>query len=796
MRLACDDLRSRGLYIASKWIAEQLYGIISEEHETVDCEEAGDEKSMDGESNDSEADNEADEGIPTAVNETVNSRERDLIMLGQSLILHGEFLRCAQMLRKQEPGSILYPNASKMKVKSTQGIFLATYSLYMAGEKLKQQQLVEKEGQANREAQAATQNNALPGATRKKSEPVKPQSKNPFLIDIFRDLWPIYQRNENNNASGDKLANSDAFLLYMLSIVVRDLQGQQGGVQACLQFVHAHNKMAKNQEQNKTTMPTAYDLLIRSVRIYPWNRSAWQDLENLCLASQIAPPTWEAVCPVGDQDADVREACHWVMYHHFLASFYLEQQNGDAAFQSVRTLDQWFPRCNVITTYKALAHYALRDYDSAQEAFEVARAVDPHCLAHVDTYSNILYVKEKRAELSHLAHVVSKIDKFSAEACCVVGNYYSLKGKHERAITYFQRALRANPRFLPAWTLMGHECVELRNTAAAVQCYRNAVDLSPSDYRAWYGLGQTYEMLHLHQYALYYYKKSASFKPKDARMWSAVGSQYARLGAKQDAMLAFERAMNCGDSEGVATRELARLYRDEGRMEAAAKCYIEYLRGSGEHRLISAALDVLDAQEVSAETPLSLESSVTGKFAESSRKRSPANHSFINMESTRATDNDPLAISMAAAYTVGGTANGMTPLDPERVEGALFLANYYRSCGKLACAEAFCALLVDFVGPEGDEARALIRDIRSIAVTQMQNRGHKQRSSDLPIPPSTSARTHPLNVPSMPTPSTFAHRSLGQQLHSSPHPRYAQSPGTPFDDSGMAGHLSMSSEDD
>ena len=46
---------------------------------------------------------------------------------------------------------------------------------------------------------------------------------------------------------------------------------------------------------------------------------------------------------------------------------------------------------------------------------------------------------------------------------------------------------------------MGHECVELRNTAAAVQCYRNAVDLSPSDYRAWYGLGQTYEMLHLYQ---------------------------------------------------------------------------------------------------------------------------------------------------------------------------------------------------------------------------------------------------------------------------------------------------------
>jgi hypothetical protein len=80
---------------------------------------------------------------------------------------------------------------------------------------------------------------------------------------------------------------------------------------------------------------------------------------------------------------------------------------------------------------------------------------------------------------------------------------------------------------------MGHEYVEMRNTAAAVQCYRKvlslfylfctgkkadihdsktnfnigfpllhilqAVEVCTSDYRAWYGLGQTYEMLHLYQ---------------------------------------------------------------------------------------------------------------------------------------------------------------------------------------------------------------------------------------------------------------------------------------------------------
>ena len=97
------------------------------------------------------------------------------------------------------------------------------------------------------------------------------------------------------------------------------------------------------------------------------------------------------------------------------------------------------------------------------------------------------------------------------------------QGQHEKAVINFQRALKVDKRCLSAWTLMGHEYVELRNTSAAVQCYRHAVDVDSGDYRAWYGLGQTYEMLHLHQYSLYYYRRAASLRPTDARMWCAVG---------------------------------------------------------------------------------------------------------------------------------------------------------------------------------------------------------------------------------------------------------------------------------
>ena len=56
----------------------------------------------------------------------------------------------------------------------------------------------------------------------------------------------------------------------------------------------------------------------------------------------------------------------------------------------------------------------------------------------MDTYSNILYVKEQFAALSHLAHRVAAADKYRPETCCIIGNYYSLKGQHEKAGSKFE----------------------------------------------------------------------------------------------------------------------------------------------------------------------------------------------------------------------------------------------------------------------------------------------------------------------------------------------------------------------
>lgn len=61
------------------------------------------------------------------------------------------------------------------------------------------------------------------------------------------------------------------------------------------------------------------------------------------------------------------------------------------------------------------------DVDASIEAFKRIIKDDPYCLDNMDTYSNLLYVKELKVELAHLAHRATRIDKYRLETCCIIG---------------------------------------------------------------------------------------------------------------------------------------------------------------------------------------------------------------------------------------------------------------------------------------------------------------------------------------------------------------------------------------
>lgn len=120
---------------------------------------------------------------------------------------------------------------------------------------------------------------------------------------------------------------------------------------------------------------------------------------------------------------------------------------------------------------------------------------NPYRLEDMDTYSNVLYLKGALPEISVLAHRCVRIDKYRPETCFIVGNincmnfttkafhfnlvspanYYSVTGKMAESVEYFKRALKLNRSYHLAWTLLGHDYIEMKNANAAIECYRRAL---------------------------------------------------------------------------------------------------------------------------------------------------------------------------------------------------------------------------------------------------------------------------------------------------------------------------------
>ncbi|KAG0254158.1 Anaphase-promoting complex subunit 23 [Mortierella polycephala] len=314
----------------------------------------------------------------------------------------------------------------------------------------------------------------------------------------------------------------------------------------------------------------AIKVLIESVNQYPFNWSAWQEL-GTCL------PSYPAVVEI---KPDLPESFMTTYFLSHVTLEYFNNQNEDGV-EWLEELTREFPRSAYVKCERALAFYHAREFPDAAKVFEELIKDNPHRLDNLDVFSNVLFVTDSRAKLSFLAHSSAATDNFRPETCCIIGNYYSMKGEHEKAVVYFKRALRFNRSYASAWTLLGHEYLEMKNTYAAVEAYRRAVDYNHRDYRAWNGLGQTYEALKMHYYALNYYQRATAIRPYDGRMWCAMAECYEYLDQDLAAIKCYTRALLGTDQEKTALKKLPKLYKKIGDTEAAARYFrrsLEQLR--------------------------------------------------------------------------------------------------------------------------------------------------------------------------------------------------------------------------
>ena len=629
LRNAATLCSRRGLKLASRWASEQLVGLAPPQI------------------NDTAPNNITNHSV-TITNESLNDHE----IYAHSLFETGEYGRCALSLSQRctSSGTISEIPPPRNDLSPT-GIYLRAYALYLEGERKKEEEVTELRDPLERTC-----------------------IRNKCLERLEIELEKEY-----------KVGKLDAFGLYVYGVVLKGLGREDGTAKKS-----AEMQQKKQQQQTKKT---AHEILIESILKYPYNWSAWLDLAEICVSDpSIDQHVDKLLLPISN---------HW-MYHFFCVHVFIENKSNENAIavidklvhgQSQEDVDGvdddvnndsgFFVQSPYLQTQLAMAYYDVRDYDSAHEHFLALSEREPYRLDHMDAFSNVLYVKDQKVALSHLAHRSMSVDKFRPETCIIVGNYYSSKGRHEKAVQYFQRALKLNRNYLSAWTLLGHEYIEMKNTAAAIEAYRRAVDISDREYRAWYGLGQTYEIMNMLLHALFYFRKAAALHPHDARMWCAIGGCLLGLDRRNDAEKSYERAVAFGDGEGIATRKLAELYKEDGDDEKAAKCYLRHL-------------------ELRYHTQLP--GPYTGASADSSQE------------------------------ALKNVVKNVRVDEPE-AEALLYLAYYYRDNLEYEVAIICATRLEDYPGPEKEQGKSLLRDIRS----RMDQQAGARRPGYPPRSPTTQS---------------------------------------------------------
>ncbi|RCH78327.1 anaphase-promoting complex component apc8, partial [Rhizopus stolonifer] len=337
------------------------------------------------------------------------------------------------------------------------------------------------------------------------------KTENLELESIYKDLAEEYSRQ-----------NLDAFGLYLYGIIL-----------------------------NRRRIPDqAAKVLLQSIRKYQYNWSAWVELGSLVKNTKMF---------LDLQTVLNREFKGSVMKDFFLAKLCIDVYQPGSTFKAImEPLTDYFPK----------------NYNESSALFEELHKTFPSRLEDMDVFSNLLYLQNSIDRLCVLALECAKIDKYRPETCNVIANYYSLKGDMPESVEYFKRALKLNRNYHLAWTLLGHDYIELKNTSAAIECYRRAVGANCRDYRAWYGLGQAYEVMRLSYDALYHYRKAAELRPNDERMWLALANCYGSMQRVDEHQRCLERAAQCDSSSKLtASIMTAQIFEKMGKHEIAMGFY-------------------------------------------------------------------------------------------------------------------------------------------------------------------------------------------------------------------------------
>ncbi|KAJ7063147.1 hypothetical protein C8F01DRAFT_1219302 [Mycena amicta] len=216
------------------------------------------------------------------------------------------------------------------------------------------------------------------------------------------------------------------------------------------------------------------------------------------------------------------------------------------------------------------AHYEQLQYANAERAFQSLRMLQPYRLLDMEVYSTLLWHLQRNVELSFLAQELLSIEPKSPQAWIAVGNLFSLQKERAQALTCFRRAAQMDPSCAYAYTLSGHETID-EDLDKAIAFFQSALRADPRHYNAWYGLGTCYLRMSKVRLAEYHYRKSMEIHPHNAVLLGCVGMTVERRGDREAALRLFDEAVRLSPENALVRYRRAKILISMKNYDAAVR---------------------------------------------------------------------------------------------------------------------------------------------------------------------------------------------------------------------------------
>ncbi|PIL23808.1 hypothetical protein GSI_13559 [Ganoderma sinense ZZ0214-1] len=279
-------------------------------------------------------------------------------------------------------------------------------------------------------------------------------------------------------------------------------------------------------------------------------------------ASPPPPPTWSAEQEKAAQEVYAAESADFLVYEVMRkfasATRAMALYECRVCLEELETLPVPHKRSASVMAMLGKAHYELGQYPEAERAFEAARNLEPYRLWDMEVYSTLLWHLQRNVRLSFLAQELLSTDPKAPQAWIAVGNCFSLQKEKTQALTCFRRAAQLDPTCAYAYTLSGHESID-EDLNKAINFFQSALRADARHYNAWYGLGTCYMRMSKLRLADYHFKKASQIHPQNAVLLGCVGVVRERYGEYDKALELFNQAIEFSPENALVRYHRAKI---------------------------------------------------------------------------------------------------------------------------------------------------------------------------------------------------------------------------------------------